>query len=395
MATAEHEIPKTRPRALIVDDSQIARYVLCGQLMRLGFEVDAANSAESALKQLTGPLPDVVFMDHLLPGMNGLEAVRRLRSQPRSSRTPIVMYTAQDTETYARKSREAGADDVFVKTEPESALTAILSNLGLVTDDQAETSSNLNVLPIRGSVRPLAAADSSADGDIVPANLPDALEPVLDAHYEKLRRDLLAEFAILERYEERMRRELFTRVEVLTKRSVDRLTLSVREIRPGKNRRSTDRLRPWVAMAASILVAVGISLTIAHGVERRVGEIETQNAAIRTALENQTGMLEELRGIAIAPDRQLVGENQSPVEGAALSGFESGVAPDEPLEPPTAVGALVAELQGMGILGSVRIETAAGSFCVGSSAGGFRMESSGQVLEDCEVLPILLSTANW
>jgi CheY-like chemotaxis protein len=395
MATAEHEIPKTRPRALIVDDSQIARYVLCGQLMRLGFEVDAANSAESALKQLTGPLPDVVFMDHLLPGMNGLEAVRRLRSQPRSSRVPIVMYTAQDTESYARKSREAGADDVFVKTEPESALTAILRNLELVTDDPAETGSALNVLPIRGSVRPLATTDSSIDGDTVPANLPDVLEPVLDAHYEKLRRDLLAEFAILERYEERMRRELFTRVEVLTKRSVDRLARSVHDIRPERNRRSTDRLRPWFAIAASILVAIGISLTIAQGVERRVGEMETQNATIRTALEKQTGMLEDLRGIAIAPDRQLVGEIQSPVEGAAPAGFESGDAQDTQLEPPTAVGALVAELQGMGILGSVRIETAAGSFCVGSSAGGFRMESSGQVLEDCEVLPVLLSTANW
>jgi hypothetical protein len=90
-----------------------------------------------------------------------------------------------------------------------------------------------------------------------------------------------------------------------------------------------------------------------------------------------------------------VGEIQSPVEGAAPAGFESGDAQDTQLEPPTAVGALVAELQGMGILGSVRIETAAGSFCVGSSAGGFRMESSGQVLEDCEVLPVLLSTANW
>lgn len=395
MATAEHEIPKTHPRALIVDDSQIARYVLCGQLMRLGFEVDAANSAESALKQLTGPLPDVVFMDHLLPGMNGLEAVRRLRSQPRSSRIPIVMYTAQDTEAFARKSREAGADDVFVKTEPESSLTTILSNLELVTDDQAKTDSGINVLPIRGSLQPQAPTHYEVDGDIAPANLPDALEPILDAHYEKLRRDLLAEFAILERYEERMRRELFTRVEVLTKRSVDRLTQSAREIRPEKNRRSTDWLRPWYAIAASIVVAVGISLTIAHGVEQRVGEMERQNATVRAALENQTVMLEDLRGIAIASDVHLVADKQSSADSTAAAEIDGVAAREQQLEPPTAVGALVAELQGMGILGSVRIETAAGSFCVGSSAGGFRMESSGRVLEDCEVLPVLLSTANW
>jgi hypothetical protein len=62
---------------------------------------------------------------------------------------------------------------------------------------------------------------------------------------------------------------------------------------------------------------------------------------------------------------------------------------------PSAAGALVAELQSMGILGSVRIETSAGSFCVGSTLDGFQLQASAAALEDCEVLPVMLSTASW
>lgn len=386
MATAQHEIRKSRPRALIVDDSQIARYVLCGQLMSLGFDVDVANSAESALKQLTGPLPDVVFMDHLLPGMNGLEAVRRLREQPRSSRTPIVMYTSQDSEAFARRSRETGADDIYVKTEDESSLQAILANLDLLPEATEASAADSNVLPIRGSgqVQKPPATDILAD-------LPDRLAPIMDAQYEKLRRDLLAEFTILERYEERMRRDLFRKVEVVTQGAVETLGRSVARARDDTTRSRTSPGR-WLAMAASLLVAVGISVAVAFGVEQRMGELELQNASTQAALESQMLMLEDLRDTVIVQATRVSAEAVEAREVAmpVPAADDGGYAPA-----PTAVDALVAELQGMGILGSVRIQTSAGSFCIGSSPSGFRMESSGVSLADCEVLPVLISAANW
>ena len=81
MAAPVSELTAHRPRALVVDDSQIARYVLSGQLKKLGFSVEVVDSAEAALRQLAGPLPDVVFLDYVLPGIDGLEAVSRLRGQ--------------------------------------------------------------------------------------------------------------------------------------------------------------------------------------------------------------------------------------------------------------------------------------------------------------------------
>jgi CheY-like chemotaxis protein len=80
MAAPVSAITARRPRALVVDDSQIARYILSGQLKKLGFGVEVADSAEAALRQLAGPVPDVVFLDYLLPGIDGLETVSRLRT---------------------------------------------------------------------------------------------------------------------------------------------------------------------------------------------------------------------------------------------------------------------------------------------------------------------------
>ena len=116
MATPVSEIAARRPRALVVDDSQIARYILTGLLSRHGFEVEVADSAEVAMRMLEVSSPDVVFLDHLLPGMDGLEAVDRLRAQPRTSRLPVVMYTSQDSQDFATEAIKAGADDVYTKT---------------------------------------------------------------------------------------------------------------------------------------------------------------------------------------------------------------------------------------------------------------------------------------
>ena len=117
MATAinnkqEPAIPRS---ALVVDDSKIARNVLSKALVNFGYHVDTTHSAESALKQLAGPLPDVVFMDHLLPGIEGLEAVRRLRKQPRTARLPIIMYTSQESDEFAATARQTGAEIVPCK----------------------------------------------------------------------------------------------------------------------------------------------------------------------------------------------------------------------------------------------------------------------------------------
>ena len=63
-------------RALIVDDSKSARLFLARVLEKYDIDVDSAESAEAAIDYLSSNRPDVIFMDHLMTGMDGLQAVR-------------------------------------------------------------------------------------------------------------------------------------------------------------------------------------------------------------------------------------------------------------------------------------------------------------------------------
>ena len=113
MATRISDIPAHRLRALSVDDSQIARYILSCELERLGFRVEVAESAEAALGQLGDPYPDVIFMDHLLPGIDGLETLTQIREH--SPDIGVVMISGHGTIETAVKATKLGAFDFVEK----------------------------------------------------------------------------------------------------------------------------------------------------------------------------------------------------------------------------------------------------------------------------------------
>ena len=76
---------------LVVDDSKSARLMLRKILQGLGMTVDTADSAEEALEYLRSQKPDVIFMDHTMPGMDGLTALRRIRSEPATAAIPAAV----------------------------------------------------------------------------------------------------------------------------------------------------------------------------------------------------------------------------------------------------------------------------------------------------------------
>ena len=238
-----------RRRALVVDDSRIARHVLSGLLDRLGFEVETVDSAEAALNRLSGNLPDVVFMDHLLPGMQGLEAVRKLRARIDRTSMRIVMYTSQDGELFADVARDAGADDIFVKTAKSDALDAILQRLDLLPDVAGVQRRRANVVPLPSTREAVEAS----------ASLEALLEPILDLHREKIRQDLLSEFAIMERYEERMRRDTMLRIDNMTKHAIASINRSILERERMHEQRAESRKRAWLP-AAGFIIALSIGL---------------------------------------------------------------------------------------------------------------------------------------
>ena len=114
---------------LLVEDETDIREMLTFSLERGGFKVVLAETAEEALDVLDGPLPNVVIIDWMLPGMSGIDLARKLRRDPITSDLPLVMLTARGEESDKLKSFDAGIDDYVTKPFSPKELIARIKAL--------------------------------------------------------------------------------------------------------------------------------------------------------------------------------------------------------------------------------------------------------------------------
>jgi CheY-like chemotaxis protein len=129
-----------RRRALIVDDSKTAQTRLRKMLERFDLEVDTVLSAEEALGYLSYRQPAVVFLDHHMEGMDGLEALKIIKSNPATALIPVIMYTSEQGDVYVGQARALGAIDILGKQVIKQAnLEKVLSSLGITGKNSDET----------------------------------------------------------------------------------------------------------------------------------------------------------------------------------------------------------------------------------------------------------------
>lgn len=100
------------PTILVVDDERSISEVVSLYLTRAGYRVKIANDGQAALRELAKQMPDLVVLDLMLPGVDGLEITRRLRAE---GDTPIIMLTARREEADRILGLEMGADDYVIK----------------------------------------------------------------------------------------------------------------------------------------------------------------------------------------------------------------------------------------------------------------------------------------
>ena len=100
------------PKILVVDDEPSIVEVVSLYLARAGFQVTSAHDGQTALREMAKALPDLVVLDLMLPGVDGMEITRRLRAE---GDTPIIMLTARKEESDRILGLEMGADDYMVK----------------------------------------------------------------------------------------------------------------------------------------------------------------------------------------------------------------------------------------------------------------------------------------
>ena len=123
-----------RPRILVVDDDERIAASVRRALIYEGYDVDVAHDGEAALDAARADHPDIVVLDVMLPGMDGVEVCRRLRA---AGDIAVLMLTARDSVSDRVRGLDAGADDYLVKPFAYEELLARVRSL-LRRSDPAE-----------------------------------------------------------------------------------------------------------------------------------------------------------------------------------------------------------------------------------------------------------------
>ena len=113
-------------RILIVDDSPTERHVLNDLLTKAGYEVVASDNGEDAILKAKQVKPDLILMDVVMPGLNGLQATRAVSRDAETRGIPIILCTSKSQETDKIWGLRQGAADYVVKpVNPEELLKKI------------------------------------------------------------------------------------------------------------------------------------------------------------------------------------------------------------------------------------------------------------------------------
>jgi CheY-like chemotaxis protein len=132
-------------QALIVDDSKSARVVLKRMLEELDLVVNTVESAIDGIDYLKRYQPDVIFMDHMMPGMDGFDAVKHIKSNTQTAVIPIMMYTSRGGDVYLSQARALGAVGIIPKTVSPVGLKESLFKLGLIEDRRKPVDADENL----------------------------------------------------------------------------------------------------------------------------------------------------------------------------------------------------------------------------------------------------------
>lgn len=149
-------------RVLVIDDSPTIVALLKRMLEQSGYIALEAIDAETGVALALSVVPDLIFLDIVLPGMNGFEALRRLRRDPISKTIPIIMISGNELATEQFYAQRIGADDFMKKPFSRSEVFARIEKL--LDADKV----------IRRRVAPIAAIHAVASNAAAAADAPSA-----------------------------------------------------------------------------------------------------------------------------------------------------------------------------------------------------------------------------
>jgi two-component system phosphate regulon response regulator PhoB len=114
----------SKEHILVIEDEEDILAVIHYNLAKEGYRVTSRTTGEEGLREARDSSPDLVLLDLMLPGMDGMEVCRRLRKDPATASIPVVMLTAKGEEADIVVGLEAGADDYVTKPFSQKVLLA-------------------------------------------------------------------------------------------------------------------------------------------------------------------------------------------------------------------------------------------------------------------------------
>jgi CheY-like chemotaxis protein len=121
------------PQILFVEEDPILMEITAFRLELLGYEVVTHASAERAMEWLRDQLPTLIIVDHVLPGMDGIEFINRLSNDTRTSEVPIMLLSTNGDLEDVQKAYHAGADDYLVIPYDPMVLESKVERLATAT----------------------------------------------------------------------------------------------------------------------------------------------------------------------------------------------------------------------------------------------------------------------
>lgn len=378
-------------RALIVDDSKTARQVLSSKLTQYGILVDTRESAAAAIDYLYEQAPDAIFMDYEMPGMDGFQALKVIKSNPHTALIPVMMYTSKAGGVALSQARALGAVGILPKQPQPQDLKDVLHSLHLMPDQESlvhgfedEDLSDVVRLHRPDNVRPIHGGEVAKAASVETVSLPmDGMQEDLSGN-DVIKRSLRREVSQAEeRLQERLDKyfsELHAELFQLEAHQED-TAQQMRRIQFGA----------WLTIVMTFVVLASLYyLFMAEpgGGGPVSAKWESEISQQLAAQDEKITLLSDQLDQMLVGDAVVSGNASLPLgllEWAANqgSGFDYGEMPFSD-ERALWLSELVEELKQAGFLGTMELRAHYGNFCLEKRGeGGFKLAKPDLDIGDC------------
>jgi CheY-like chemotaxis protein len=377
-------------KALIVDDSKTARQVLSNKLKNYGISVDTRESAAAAIDYLYENAPDAIFMDYEMPGMDGFQALKVIKSNPNTAVIPVMMYTSKAGGLALSQARALGAVGVLPKQLEPQDFEDVLNSLhlmpeqeSLVTGFEQEGMESVRQIPRGDNIHPITDHERHRPVMVETVSLP------LDDFQENL-----SEQETMKRLFRREQSQAEERIQTRLDKQFAELRGEMYELEALQEEQSAKGWRAMLLFGGLGGLVALVGLTLAYfallGPDYRLVSSE-QDGQLVKILSDQNKKIERLsEQINVTDEMQVEEERVSLplqlIEWAANQGTEFAFG-EQPFNDERALwlSELVGQLKDSGFQGTVELRANHGNFCIRKdSADGLAVAPPDMNISECQ-----------